>query len=352
MLAMRECVIVLDGASRIESANAAAGTLLGYGVTELVGMPVGAILKGGLTQWSCEARDVSLELRARDGTVIPVECSTSPIHDPEGRQAGSLIVARDMRETLRLQRLAATAELAEERERVAALKTRFVTNASHEFRTPLAVIFSAAEVIERYGEQLTPTQRGARLTKIRGAVRQMTELLDAVLSIGKLDNGALPCVPLDLEVRALCQELLADAAVSAHVSHKLVLTCDAAVPALARLDPKLLRPILHNLLSNAIKYSPDGGEVELAVVREPGGLAFRVSDQGIGIPPEDQAHLFEAFQRASNVDSIPGAGLGLAIVRTAVESHGGHIGVESAPGHGTTFVVRLPCDLACAESAA
>jgi len=352
MRAMRDCVIVLDGTSRIETANAAASTLLGYGVAELAGMPVGAILENGTIQRRDESCAVSLELRARDGTVIPVTCSTSPIHDPGGASAGLLIVARDMREAQRLQRLEAAAELAEERERVAALKTRFVTNASHEFRTPLAVILSAADVLGRYDGNLLPAQRRERLEKIRGAVRQMTELLDGVLSMGRLNNGSLPCVLVEVEVRALCQELLADATVTASPMHQLVFTCDAAVPAHVPLDPNLVRPILRNLLSNALKYSPDGGTVELAVAPEASGLAFRVTDQGIGIPWEDQEHLFEAFHRAGNVGRIAGVGLGLAIVHSAVESHGGTIRVESAPARGTTFVVMLPCRTARPELAA
>jgi signal transduction histidine kinase len=107
-------------------------------------------------------------------------------------------------------------------------------------------------------------------------------------------------------------------------------------------DDKLLRFILGNLLSNALKYSPDGGEVRLALHATAQALALSVADPGIGIPPEDLPRLFEPFHRGRNVGTLPGTGLGLAIVRKAVDLHGGHIEVDSTPGAGTRFVVTLP----------
>jgi signal transduction histidine kinase len=106
-------------------------------------------------------------------------------------------------------------------------------------------------------------------------------------------------------------------------------------------DEKLLRHVFENLLTNAIKYSPDGGEVRFEARRENGRMLFAVTDQGIGIPPEEQADLFESFHRASNVGDIPGTGLGLAIVKNSVERHGGEIQVASRPGEGTCFTVRI-----------
>ena len=107
-------------------------------------------------------------------------------------------------------------------------------------------------------------------------------------------------------------------------------------------DKQLLRQILVDLLSNAVKYSPEGGKVRLALRRDAGAVEFRVDDQGIGIPELDQARLFEVFHRARNVGDIQGTGLGMAIVKRAVDALGGSIDFESQVGVGTTFVVRLP----------
>jgi signal transduction histidine kinase len=109
-----------------------------------------------------------------------------------------------------------------------------------------------------------------------------------------------------------------------------------------QLDPNQLRHVLVNLLSNAIKYTPAGGRVGLRVRGDPGQVVFEISDQGIGIAPEDQAHLFELFFRASNVGNVSGTGLGLAIVKRAVDLHCGDVSVRSEVGAGTRFTVRLP----------
>ena len=156
---------------------------------------------------------------------------------------------------------------------------------------------------------------------------------------GRLLRNELKAVVVDLRDRIMAaHEML-----TSSLTETIVLACDIAPEVgVGRYDEKLLRHIFGNLLSNAIKYSPQGGRVVFEVRREEGATVFRVADQGIGIPPDEIAHLFESFHRASNVGSIPGTGLGLAIVKNAVEVHGGHIAVESRLGAGTTFTVRLP----------
>jgi signal transduction histidine kinase len=239
-----------------------------------------------------------------------------------------------------LQALVHAAELAEERERVAELKTRFVTMASHEFRTPLAVILAANETLKRYGQRMT-TEQQQRLCKITAGVKTMTELLDDVLIVGRTDSGKLRCAPQQVDARQLSEEVVTDLQATAPAHTLILSSTDEATEVM--LDPKLVRQILRNLLGNAVKYSPEGGTVGLELTRHDGSMVFRVTDQGIGIPPEDQPHLFEPFQRAANVGKAPGFGLGLTITKKAVELHGGNITFQSAPGNGTTFVVTLPC---------
>jgi len=241
-----------------------------------------------------------------------------------------------------LRALASAADLADERSRVAELKAHFVTMASHEFRTPLAVILGAADVLRRYRDRMTEQQHNERLLKIQRAVRQMTDLLEDVLVVGRADAGKLQSAPEPLDLDSLCREVVTDVEGQRQGAHDIRVRVETDTDEEPALDRKLVRQVLRNLLGNAVKYSPQGGIIELTALHRDGRVRFRVSDQGIGIPLEDHAHLFEPFHRAANVGKINGSGLGLAITQRAVRAHGGTIAVESAVGKGTTFIVDLP----------
>jgi signal transduction histidine kinase len=231
--------------------------------------------------------------------------------------------------------------LTEERARLAETRVQFVAQASHEFRTPLAVILAAAEALDRYGERMAPADAKERLGRIRTSVRQMRALLDEVLTVGRADAGQAKPEREPVDVPGLCAEVVGELGVEGLAAERVAIACrglDGPVP----LDPKLARQIVRNLVSNAIKYSPVGGGIDLGVSREGGMLAIRVADHGIGIPAEDLARLFDVFHRGTNVGDIPGSGLGLAITQRAVTLLGGTISTESAPGRGTTFTVLLP----------
>lgn len=239
--------------------------------------------------------------------------------------------------------------VAEDRERLADLKTRFVAMASHEFRTPLAVILAASDSIRRYGARMTPTQQDDRLAKIGTNVRFMTELLEDVLILGRAESGSkLTPVPFDFGglVRELCDEIRA-----AHPAANIVLSGDDTAGTVL-LDLKLSRQILRNLISNAVKYSPPGEAVTVAIDGNDVRLGVAVTDRGIGIPVKDQARLFEPFQRATNVGEIQGTGLGLAITKKAVDLMGGSIMVASAVGEGTTFRLTVPRTLPTVDDGA
>ena len=235
-----------------------------------------------------------------------------------------------------------TANALAERGKLAELRSRFVSMASHEFRTPLTSILAASQSLVRYIERMSVEQRLDRLAKIESEVQHMTGLLDDVLTIGKADAGKLEFEPARVDLKHLCEEIVAEAQTTAAATQRLLLAC-AADLAPVMVDPKLVRRILGNLLTNAVKYSPMDATVSCDVAVHDGHPVFEVRDQGIGIPPEDQARLFEPFHRGTNVGKIPGSGLGLAITKKAVEIHGGTIVVESIVGKGTTFVVRLAC---------
>ncbi len=221
------------------------------------------------------------------------------------------------------------------------LKSRFITIASHEFRTPLSTILFSAEFLKNYGYKLTNEKKLMHFERIGGAVRRMTQLLEDVLLIGKNDAGKLQFNPTEVELETFCSDLVEELQISTGSQHQIIWEnhCDRTH---ARLDEKLLRHILTNLLSNAIKYSNDGNPVHLELSCQNETVVFLVKDQGIGIPQEDQQQLFESFHRAQNVGNISGTGLGLVIVHKCVELHSGQITFASEAGIGTTFRVAIP----------
>jgi two-component system sensor histidine kinase/response regulator len=231
-----------------------------------------------------------------------------------------------------------------------ALKSTFVSMTSHEFRTPLATILAAYELLHGYNERMSPAARAETLQTIASAVRRMVTMLDQVLTLGKADAKLLDFNPQPLNLAVFCLELRDEAlaGLALHPSgHSDLLTMHLELAQDTVLaDEKLLRHILGNLLSNALKYSPGGQGVIFHIRCSTEAVVFDVQDQGIGIPADELPHLFGNFHRASNVGDIPGTGLGLSIVKRAVESHGGSIGVQSKLGSGTLFTVRIPQHMA------
>ncbi len=221
------------------------------------------------------------------------------------------------------------------------LRSRFVAMTSHEFRTPLATILSSAELLKYYGDRLPAVEKTEVLQSIESSVQRMTRMLDRVLLIGKVEAHMLEFNPVALDLAALCHALVEEARTQLPDSRCTVRTDIESGVSTGMYDEKLLVHIFGNLLSNAMKYSPNGGEVNFKVYRQADEMVFEVSDQGIGIPSDEIAHLFESFHRSSNVGNIQGTGLGLAIVKNSVDLHGGRIEVRSELGKGTCFTVRL-----------
>ena len=281
------------------------------------------------------------QMLRKDGTLVWVELYGNAV-DTRDPEKGTIWTAIDV--TGR-RKAADNLQIALEKQReLAELKSRFVSMASHEFRTPLTTILSSSELLRLYGERLPAVEKVEIMGSIDTAVRRMTSLLDDVLVIGRMEGGTLEFAPTRFRLRTYCEALL-DEVQQSEIRQgrdgrtvKLRMSGDPEV----HLDGRLLHHILANLLSNAIKYSPVGAVIEIEVGVQPEAVKFRVCDCGIGIPDEDLQHLFEAFRRGRNVGNIGGTGLGLVVVKNYVDMHGGRVEVSSTVGKGSCFTVILP----------
>lgn len=224
------------------------------------------------------------------------------------------------------------------------LKSSFITMTSHEFRTPLSIISSSAGLLKDYSHKLDEAKKLKHLQRIQSTVIYMTQLLEDVLLINRAEAGRLEFNSSPLDLMEFCSGLVEELQLGIHTNHTIALrtACDTYLTKNADMDEKLLRQILSNLLSNAIKYSAPGSKVHFDIACQNTVVVFQIKDEGIGITPEDQVHLFESFHRGKNVGNISGTGLGLAIVKKCVELHRGQIAVASVVGVGTTFTVTLP----------
>jgi PAS domain S-box-containing protein len=227
----------------------------------------------------------------------------------------------------------------EKEKELVGLKSRFISIASHEFRTPLSTISLATGFLQKYLTRMAPDQVTQKLEEVEKQVKQMTYLLDDVLLVGKAEAGKIKINLSRLPMAALKQ--IAGEAVESIGTHALVYSekCDEKE---ITTDEKLIRNIVTNLLTNAVKFSPDKKKVYMDVSCDLQRMKITVRDEGIGIPSEEIEELFIAFSRGSNVGSIEGTGLGLSIVKKAVDLLDGSLDVKSELGKGTEFKIVLP----------
>ncbi|MGB3208931.1 MAG: PAS domain S-box protein [Crinalium sp.] len=229
----------------------------------------------------------------------------------------------------------------EKEKELSELKSRFITMASHEFRTPLATIFSSSDLLKSFGHKFSEERKLQHLNKIQTQVKNMTLLLEDVLFMGKVEAGKLTLNLTIFNLEVFCREIIKEISLADRRKHKLLFESHGDCRDV-EMDCQLLRQILTNLVSNAFKYSPQGAIIQVNIICNNEQTIINVQDQGIGIPISEQHHLFEIFHRASNVGNISGTGLGLAIVKQAVELHQGKISFESEVGVGTSFTVSMP----------
>ena len=243
--------------------------------------------------------------------------------------------------TLRLIEKRKKLERALEKEKeLSELKSRFVSMASHEFRTPLSSILSSANLIGHYEEGEQQDKRMRHVNRIASSVKNLTFILNDFLNLEKLESGKVRFHPAAIDFEEYVESFMDEIRLLAKGKQEIIFRHSGERKVL--IDDNLVKNVLINLLSNAVKYSPEGKDVELISKNENGMLEIAVIDEGIGIPKADHAGMFSRFFRAKNVENIQGTGLGLTIVKRYLDLMGGEIGFESEQFKGSTFRVKIP----------
>ncbi len=371
-----EGLVVVDGNGTICLLNPRMTELFGYSANDLLGKPIEALIPSAKRGHHTHLREgyirtphkrpmgLGLDLMGerKDGSTFPVEVSLNHFAIGNDRYVMGLVtdVTQRREAELQLQRTndeledrveQRTAELKEAEKSVRealevekelnALKSRFVSMASHEFRTPLSTIMSSVDLIARYSDGPQQEKIDRHVAKIRSKVRELTAMLNDFLSLDKLEQGMVRCNPCEVDVVHLCIELVEELRNLTKPGQEVDYDHHGNERTLFQ-DHQMLNHVLSNLIQNAIKYTPEGKRIKLSTTLEGGLLSISVQDEGIGIPLEDQQHLFERFFRASNAFTVQGTGLGLNIVRKYLDLMGGTIGFTSEPGKGSTFTATLP----------
>lgn len=220
------------------------------------------------------------------------------------------------------------------------LKSRFVSMASHEFRTPLATILSSVSLIGKYAEMGNVENQGKHITRIKSAVNHLTELLDDMLSLSKLEEGKINLQLDCLQVDKLTENIVNDLRTLTKPGQRIITSHHGESEIVC--DAKVIKIMISNLGSNAVKFSPENSDIYITTSTTKDTFTLKVQDRGIGIPESDKKHLFERFFRAGNVTNIEGTGLGLNIIAKYVELLKGKISIESKENEGSTFTITLP----------
>lgn len=234
-------------------------------------------------------------------------------------------------------------EALETEKELSELKSRFVTMASHEFRTPLSTILSSAYLLQKYTEADGNTRTAKHIARIKNAVAGMKSILEDFLSLGKLEEGLIQTHLEEIEYEVFNEEVKnVIQEMQALLKPGQTIEWHKEGERGVYIDKNFLRNILLNLTSNAIKFSPENSAINLSVVLSEDEVTITIADKGIGISEEDKEHLFERFFRAKNASNIQGTGLGLHIVAKYLELMHGSIDMQSKLNEGTTFTVHIP----------
>lgn len=406
--AVGEGVYGLDLQGNVTFVNPAAASMIDWEMDELIGQsmhqvlhhshsngnhyqrescPIYAALHDGSTH-----RITDEVFWRKDGTHFPVEYISTPIRDEQGQVIGAVVTFRDItqrkwaeevlqqaNEDLEIKvrsRAAALYTANQHLRELSTVKSRLVSMVCHEFRNPLNNIALSVSSLDRYDQKLSTAEKQQYLLSVAANVERMTQMIDNILVLGKIEAKRLALSAQPIELVEFCHKLILEMKMSPCKIHQGETAQDETVrsemapsetnrtktsqadphhnrlefigrfkPLIAQTDETLLRSILTNILSNAIRYSPEDSTVQLSLSQRQHWVIFEVKDYGVGILPDDLPHLFEPFHRGKNVSNIPGTGLGLSIVKQFVALLHGDIKLKSEVGQGTTFRVMLPASL-------
>jgi PAS domain S-box-containing protein len=359
--AISEGLVVVNERQTIVSANKSTHELFGYEKDSLIGKPLNTLIprnyhsihsvhfKKFMDQREKRCMGVGGDLFGirKDGSQFPVEVGLNPFEVSGKAYIMALVIDITERKnyTKKLERTIAnrTSELKkalEKEHELGELKSRFVSMASHEFRTPLTAIVSSTDLIKKYNDLGVLDKQEKHFDRIKGSVSNLITILDDFLSLEKIESDNVLINSMEINFREYIQDILLEVKPWSKDKQQVVHEHNGASEIC--IDPNLTRNILLNLLSNALKYSPDESTVELISQNQGGKLVLKVKDKGMGIPKEDQKNMFTRFYRASNANEISGTGLGLTIVKRYLELMGGDISFISEVGKGTTFKITIP----------
>lgn len=339
-------IMVLRPDLSIERLNRALASLTGWSAEEAAGRQHDDVIV-----WARQSSEVTLsqaiaqgwptresrtlyvegEIRRRNGSVVSVGITYAPLLARNGRMLNIISTVRDITRFREAD----------------VLKDTFISVVSHELKTPVAIIKGYAETLRRPEARRNPALVEEMLTSITEESDRLARLVDDLLDASRLQAGGLPFRDVeDVDLRFIARRVIERYSPQS-AKHTLILDFGESPSGefpVIRGDPQRLEQVLDNLVSNAIKYSPRGGEVRIKGEATPVEVIISVSDQGVGIPLEDQQRIFSRFYRVENPETraVSGTGLGLYLTRAIVQAHGGRCWVDSVPGQGATFYVALP----------
>lgn len=344
-------VIITDNRGVITWVNQGMTKLTGYAFEEIVGRTPRmfqsentiAEVRARIARQLQERVSIREELEnvTKDGRPYWIELHIEPFYDPFGNLQGYLAIQVDITQRKQYeQELRIALEKATE---LSEIKSKFVSMASHEFRTPLTTIMSNAELLTHVleqGREINQAKLIRYVTRITSESDRLAGLINDVLVLGRQEAGKIPFRPVPTDLGALVSELFADRQVVENDDRQVEIS-KLGIPRFLCLDPALIGQALTNLVTNALKYSKGKPAPQMRIHYSESSLIVRVQDFGIGIPEEDQKHLFETFYRGANVENIPGTGLGLSIVRQFIGLHNGEIFLESHVNSGTSITLNF-----------
>ena len=345
LISIADGVFVVDAQGRLALLNPAVERIAGFEEKDCLGQPYNQVLKFltekekkeniAFMQHALQTGELSkmtnhTVLMTKDGKEIPVACSAAAIKDEKGIVVGAVGVFRDV---------------TKERE-VEKIKSEFVSLASHQLRTPVTIIKWGAEtLLKSIGHKLGKKDR-EQVDRIYRGSNRMIELVNDLLNVSRLEGGRLIFKKEEIQFEELIDKVVEEYKPYLEKKNaKVSVTKPEKLMPKVSIDLEKIRQVVIILLDNAIKYSPEGSEIKIKLAQREKELFYSNTDQGVGIPKEQQEKIFSRFFRADNVSQKPGTGLGLYLAKGLVEAHGGKIWFESEENKGTTFCFTLPFNI-------